>query len=235
MRSSECGCSLQDKYHLKLPPYPDTSQCVKIGSSSAGSSAGNSAGKSDPSQIRLNYDLAEKGGGLMEDSVDPDPMKQFDKWFQVRNTALLTCTICRLPGMWQGTEAVCVSPAPSTDTGAFSITGKDARLYLDMLCSALRPLRIYWSALHTVADMAQEAVDAKVLEEPNQMAIASADADGVPSVRMVLLKGYDERGFMFYSNYESRKARELANGHAALCMYWELLQRSVRPNLFFSR
>ena len=59
------------------------------------------------------------------------------------------------------------------------------------------------------------------------MAIASADADGVPSVRMVLLKGYDERGFMFYTNYNSRKAQELANGHAALCMYWEPLQRSV--------
>ena len=61
------------------------------------------------------------------------------------------------------------------------------------------------------------------------MAIASADAKGVPSVRMVLLKGYDERGFMFYTNYSSRKARELANGHAALCMYWEPLQRSVSP------
>ena len=73
----------------------------------------------------------------------------------------------------------------------------------------------------------QEAVDKKVYEEPNQMAIASADANGVPSVRMVLLKGYDERGFMFYTNYESRKAQELANGHAALCMYWEPLQRSV--------
>ena len=73
----------------------------------------------------------------------------------------------------------------------------------------------------------QEAVDKKVLEEPNQMAIASADTNGVPSVRMVLLKGYDERGFMFYTNYNSRKAQELANGHAALCMYWEPLQRQV--------
>lgn len=59
------------------------------------------------------------------------------------------------------------------------------------------------------------------------MAIATADADGVPSVRMVLLKGYDDRGFSFYTNYGSRKAQELANGHAALCMYWEPLQRQV--------
>lgn len=59
------------------------------------------------------------------------------------------------------------------------------------------------------------------------MAIASTDASGVPSVRMVLLKGYDERGFIFYTNYDSRKGQELANGHAALCMYWEPLQRQV--------
>ena len=44
---------------------------------------------------------------------------------------------------------------------------------------------------------------------------------------MVLLKGYDERGFMFYTNYDSRKAHELANGRAAICMYWEPLQRQV--------
>ena len=66
------------------------------------------------------------------------------------------------------------------------------------------------------------------------MAIASADAQGVPSVRMVLLKGYDERGFMFYSNYSSRKAQELANGHAALCMYWEPLQRQVSLPAFLA-
>lgn len=79
--------------------------------------------------------------------------------------------------------------------------------------------------------MLQDAVEAKVLEEPNQMALASADSQGVPSVRMVLLKGYDERGFMFYTNYDSRKARELANGHAALCMYWEPLQRQVSADI----
>ncbi len=62
----------------------------------------------------------------------------------------------------------------------------------------------------------KEAVAAKVAQEPNQMALATANADGVPSVRMVLLKGYDARGFMFYTNYDSRKAAELANGRAAL-------------------
>ena len=76
----------------------------------------------------------------------------------------------------------------------------------------------------------KEAVAAKVAAEPNQMALATADAAGAPSVRMVLLKGYDARGFVFYTNYDSRKAAELANGRAALSMYWEPLQRSVRAH-----
>ncbi len=80
--TAECRLCVQEKYHLKLPQYPGTSQCVKI-SSSPGSAPGSTAGSSDPSQIRLNYDLAEKGGGLLEEHVDPDPMKQFTKWFQV--------------------------------------------------------------------------------------------------------------------------------------------------------
>ena len=75
----------------------------------------------------------------------------------------------------------------------------------------------------------KEAVDAKVAEEPNQIAIASVDEVGRPSVRMVLLKGYDERGFIFYTNYDSRKGRQLQqSGAAAFCMYWEPLQRQVR-------
>ena len=60
------------------------------------------------------------------------------------------------------------------------------------------------------------------------MAIASVDDHGRPSVRMVLLKGYDQRGFIFYTNYDSRKGHQLTqNGYAAICMYWEPLQRQV--------
>lgn len=71
-------------------------------------------------------------------------------------------------------------------------------------------------------------MEAKVAEEPNQMAIASVDEHGRPSVRMVLLKGYDQRGFIFYTNYDSRKGHQLTqNGYAAICMYWEPLQRQV--------
>jgi pyridoxamine 5'-phosphate oxidase len=74
----------------------------------------------------------------------------------------------------------------------------------------------------------QRAMDAGI-PEPTAMALATADAEGRPSVRMVLLKGFDEQGFVFYTNLESRKARELAaNPHAALCVFWQPLELQVR-------
>ena len=64
---------------------------------------------------------------------------------------------------------------------------------------------------------------------PNAMALATADSNGRPSVRMVLLKGVDERGFVFYTNLESRKGVELnANAEASLCFYWKTLAKQVR-------
>ncbi|HZF10439.1 MAG TPA: pyridoxamine 5'-phosphate oxidase [Thermoanaerobaculia bacterium] len=70
------------------------------------------------------------------------------------------------------------------------------------------------------------AVDAK---DANAMTLATADREGRPSARIVLLKGIDERGFVFFTNYESEKARELAeNPRAALVFYWPLLDRQVR-------
>jgi pyridoxamine 5'-phosphate oxidase len=73
-----------------------------------------------------------------------------------------------------------------------------------------------------------EALAAELLEA-NAMALATADAQGRPSVRMVLLKDLDEAGFSFFTNYESRKARELAaNAEAALCFHWKELERQVR-------
>lgn len=65
--------------------------------------------------------------------------------------------------------------------------------------------------------------------DPNAVALATATADGAPSVRMVLLKGLDERGFAFYTNAESRKGKELAgNPRAAMCFHWKSLRRQVR-------
>jgi pyridoxamine 5'-phosphate oxidase len=64
---------------------------------------------------------------------------------------------------------------------------------------------------------------------PEAMSVATATADGVPSTRLVLLKDYDRRGFVFYTNAESRKGEELAaNPRAALCFYWKSLLRQVR-------
>jgi pyridoxamine 5'-phosphate oxidase len=67
------------------------------------------------------------------------------------------------------------------------------------------------------------------LRMPEAMALATATPDGCPSARMVLLKGFDDRGFVFYSGYESRKGRELTeNPRAALLFYWDPLGRQVR-------
>lgn len=67
------------------------------------------------------------------------------------------------------------------------------------------------------------------INDSNAMALATADAQGRPSVRMVLLKGHGPDGFVFYTNYEGRKGSELiANGHAALLFHWKSLRRQIR-------
>ena len=74
-----------------------------------------------------------------------------------------------------------------------------------------------------------EEARAQEPNDPTAVALATADADGLPSVRMVLLKGVDQRGFVFYTNYESQKGRELlANPKAGLCFHWKSLRRQVR-------
>ena len=74
-----------------------------------------------------------------------------------------------------------------------------------------------------------EEAQKKEPNDANAMALATVDADGLPDVRMVLLKGFDERGFVFYTNLESRKAEELAaNPLAALLFWWDRLHRQVR-------
>ena len=65
--------------------------------------------------------------------------------------------------------------------------------------------------------------------EPNAMTIATSTKDGVPSVRVVLLKEYDERGFVFYSNYKSKKGKDLeSNPRASALFYWDSLERQIR-------
>ncbi len=67
------------------------------------------------------------------------------------------------------------------------------------------------------------------LPEPNAMTLATCDTDARPSARVVLIKGYDERGFVFFTNYESHKAHDLtANNRAALLFFWPELERQIR-------
>jgi pyridoxamine 5'-phosphate oxidase len=74
----------------------------------------------------------------------------------------------------------------------------------------------------------QEAVNSEI-EEVNAMTLATASADGIPAARIVLLKGFDERGFVFFTNYESFKGMQLAeNPRACLVFFWKELERQVR-------
>jgi pyridoxamine 5'-phosphate oxidase len=99
--------------------------------------------------------------------------------------------------------------------------------------------REYERAGLSEADLATDPVDqfrawfAQALvadpRDANAMTLATADREGRPSARIVLLKGVDERGFVFFTNYESRKGRDLAeNPRAALVFFWPLLDRQVR-------
>ncbi|WP_176719426.1 pyridoxamine 5'-phosphate oxidase [Rhodohalobacter halophilus] len=72
-----------------------------------------------------------------------------------------------------------------------------------------------------------EAVD-KIITDPNAMIVATADQDGKPSSRTVLLKGFDENGFVFYTNYRSRKGRQiLENPYVSITFYWPELMRQI--------
>jgi pyridoxamine 5'-phosphate oxidase len=78
-------------------------------------------------------------------------------------------------------------------------------------------------------DLWMKAAEATELNDPNAVALATATHDGIPSVRMVLMKGVDDRGFTFFTNTESQKGTELKeNPRAAMCFYWKSLQRQVR-------
>jgi len=74
-----------------------------------------------------------------------------------------------------------------------------------------------------------EKVDRSIIPDPNAMALGTIENGGQPSVRIVLLKAFDERGFVFYTNYEGRKGRHLlAHPRAALCFYWAPIDIQVR-------
>lgn len=87
---------------------------------------------------------------------------------------------------------------------------------------------LYLDALRRFSDLMLQARQTSA-REPTAVALATADAGGRPSARMVLLRGVDARGFVFFTNANSRKGTELAaNPHAELCFYWEQLDQQVR-------
>jgi pyridoxamine 5'-phosphate oxidase len=84
------------------------------------------------------------------------------------------------------------------------------------------------NAIRQFARWWQEAVDSKI-DEVNAMTLATASADGIPSARIVLLKGFSEKGFVFFTNYNSYKGKQLAeNPKACLVFFWKELERQVR-------
>jgi pyridoxamine 5'-phosphate oxidase len=95
--------------------------------------------------------------------------------------------------------------------------------------SQLDPDRIADSDPFTLFDMWLREAEATEPNDPNAMTLATTRLDGAPSARMVLLKGHDARGFVFYTNQQSRKGEELtANPQAALLFHWKSLRRQVR-------
>jgi pyridoxamine 5'-phosphate oxidase len=91
-------------------------------------------------------------------------------------------------------------------------------LEADMAADPITQFRVWWERARTAN-----------LYQPEAMTLATATPSGEPSARLVLLRGFDERGFVFFTNYDSRKGHELsANPHAALAFYWPELDRQVR-------
>ena len=130
--------------------------------------------------------------------------------------------------------------ATGTGTGAGGLAGGD-RVDNSKTPAPLSEMRVNYSAKAGLGEkdvgndpvslFSQWLADAQGTSEnePNAMCLSTADARGRPSGRMVLLKGYDARGFVWYTNYESRKAVELEqNPYASLTFWWASLERSVR-------
>ena len=101
-------------------------------------------------------------------------------------------------------------------------------LRIDYGLGSLDEAQVARNPMEQFARWWDEVEKAKIVE-PNAMTLATVDAAGAPAARVVLLKAFDARGFSFFTNYQSRKGRELeSNPRAALVLYWQLLERQVR-------
>ncbi len=104
--------------------------------------------------------------------------------------------------------------------GDATLTNQDERL-ADGVSQLREPLALF-------RDWYEQARQAEP-NDPEAMSLATVDSQGLPNVRMVLLKSFDEKGFVFYTNLESEKGRELLSiGKAALCFHWKSLRRQIR-------
>ena len=131
---------------------------------------------------------------------------------------------CRTTGL----DSSVVARLRWQEGGHIPVDPKLARLRQDYETEGLSMAGLVPDPIRQFGRWMDEAVDAGV-PQPNAMTLATADGRGRPSARAVLLKGYDASGFVFYTNLESRKAREIdANPHAALCIVWVDLHRQVR-------
>lgn len=104
-------------------------------------------------------------------------------------------------------------------------------IYLEDMSDSSTPAPELDPSVDPIARFASWLEEAKAgeLNDPEAMAVATVGEDGMPSVRMVLLKGFDARGFVFYTNFESKKGRQaLAHRKAALLFHWKSLRRQVR-------
>lgn len=118
------------------------------------------------------------------------------------------------------------SPIPSSSSSASSTSVADLRK--DYRASTLDESNASHDPFEQFERWWQDTLDADI-PEPNGMTLATVGAEGRPSARIVLLKGFDRRGFQFFTNYNSRKGQELAHHpYAALVFWWEPLERQVR-------
>ena len=135
------------------------------------------------------------------------------------------CIACLQPLQW--CSHVSPLPAFSTNLG-LDVQQQVQNSTAPFFCHAPAEQHRISRQLFVLQCRFKEAAGSELVAEANAACLATATADGRPSNRMVLMKGYDEQGFRFYSNYSSRKGQELSqNSFASLCFWWEPLHRSV--------
>ncbi|XP_072927937.1 LOW QUALITY PROTEIN: pyridoxine-5'-phosphate oxidase [Hemitrygon akajei] len=151
-------------------------------------------------------------------------------WQTLRVTRVAASRCGRVGGQRREAAAAAARPGgmssgsgPSTDVAAMRKSYKSDRdAFEEGQLVSLDPMKQF-------GDWFEEAVKCSSIQEANAMCLATCTKDGKPSARMLLLKGFGPEGFKFFTNYESRKGRELENNpFAAIVFYWEPLNRQVR-------